>query len=144
MMRPLHIGPDEKMLIARLEAYARENIIDHARMMRIMNRSEPPIGDNYHHVISIPHQYRVVFSYEIHKKKRYRHVSVSIPIPGKMPNIQAFNAIAKEFGFKYEYPDQTAIRRGKQYFHIENDAALNLLELMEDSFEPRLIDGGAR
>jgi len=97
-MQALLIGPEEKRKVQAVLDYAERNIIDHKLLMRMANGTLPPIGDNPNFVCTIPKDHRVVFSYEIHKGRKARHISVSVANE-KFPHPQAVNLILKEFGF---------------------------------------------
>lgn len=125
-LRPLFIGDTERAAIKKLVAFAEQNVISSAQLLRITSGSEKPVGDNPQHVCVIPVGYRCVFSIDDQPTLGpCRHLSVSVLGDGTAPNEVAVETLAKEFGFRGTYEDMDAI-------HVEpiahNKVAVNFLQ----------------
>lgn len=81
-----------------------------------MEGASPP-GDDPRYCILL-NTYRCVFSFTESRGSIYRHLSVSVPVKGKLPNPVAFNEVAKLFGF----PDMNSKTHGQyQIAHKEDE-----------------------
>jgi hypothetical protein len=107
-MRALIIGPDEKTKIATLLAHAEKHVVSMSQVIRAANNGKV-VGDDPANVCLIPRGFRVVFTYEMQKKRKARHISISVEADPKIvagsdsdrfPHPAAVNAIITEFGFK--------------------------------------------
>ena len=58
----------------------------------------PPPGENENYVITIPLNFRVVFTIEQYPGGWFKHLSVSVPVKNKGPHPQAVEMIMAEFG----------------------------------------------
>lgn len=96
----LMIGPMERAAIKNLIFYAENNKFSYAQICKIINRELPPAGDNKNFVITIPLNYRIVFTIEEQKNGWYSHLSISVPTKGKFPSVESVDAICTEFGIK--------------------------------------------
>jgi len=76
-MRPLILDGDSLHKIDMLLNFAAENTLSNDHLMKIANGAPPP-GDDPRHVVHIPVGFRVVYSEEMHKQDKYRHLSVSV------------------------------------------------------------------
>ena len=99
-MGALVIGEEEKKSIADLIRFAKENVMDHAALMKMANGTRKPVGDDQRFVLKLPVGYRVVYSHEIQKGKEAKHLSVSYPGADGYPPVLAVAMIMEEFGFK--------------------------------------------
>lgn len=95
--RVLLIGDIERAAIKNLIFYAENNKISYDQMKKIMAREIAPPGDNENHVITIPLNFRVVFSIEQHPGGWFNHLSISIPNKNKTPHPNAVEMIMAEF-----------------------------------------------
>lgn len=100
---PMIIGPKEKARLANLRKYATDNPID---IPPVMEQIKTPEGLLAHekrmdrYSCWIPLGFRVVFSIETgHPVGTSRHLSVSSPAKGRIPNIFAMGMLAEELGF---------------------------------------------
>lgn len=74
-------------------------------------------GNNPEHCVTIPDNYRCVFSYSISGNKQvWRHLSVSVPAKGAMPSPEAIITIAPLFGFTGKVNLQKALDRTPDMF----------------------------
>lgn len=94
-MRPLLIDDNVKAAVENVVAWATRP--DHYYEVDKRPRPAPP-GDDPHHVVFIPHGFRVVFSITRADRKLWRHISISIPTE-KWPHPMACMSIAELFGF---------------------------------------------
>ncbi len=88
-MRPLLIDQKVRDDAARLVAFAEANIVDAARVDRVRRKVERPPGDDPRHAITVPMEFRVVFSVDELPNGLARHLSVSIPKVGRLPMPEA-------------------------------------------------------
>ena len=95
--RVLLIGDMERTAIKNLMFYAENNKLSYDKMKKIMARKMPPPGDNEKYVITIPLNFRIVFTIEQHPGGWFKHLSVSIPNKNKAPHPNAVEMIMAEF-----------------------------------------------
>lgn len=95
--RILLISDEIKKTIKKLMVYAEDHKISYDKMKKIMDRKLPPPGDNKNYVITIPLNFRVVFTIEQHPGGWFKHLSVSVPVKNKGPHPQAVEMIMAEF-----------------------------------------------
>lgn len=93
MLRPLLIGAAELEAAQKVASYASEQ----AHWYR-PGESERSPGDIPEHVLRLG-TYRCVFSYTTLNEKVFRHLSISVPVKGKLPNPIAAYEIASLLGF---------------------------------------------
>jgi hypothetical protein len=130
-MQALLIGPEEKQKIQAVLDYAERNIIDHKLLMRMANGTLPPVGDNPNFACAIPKDHRVVFSYEIHKGRKARHISVSVANK-TLPHPQAVNLILKEFGFNEVIDTQKTDATATMLSIWPEGNSINVVEFVDD------------
>jgi hypothetical protein len=98
-MRTLIIGAEEKTAIARVIEFARANPIDARTAMAEAARDEAAWRDKMmRYAVKIPIGFRVCYSHEIQPKGIFRHISISVDRPKKMPSEHAVALICDEFG----------------------------------------------
>jgi hypothetical protein len=98
-MRALVMGPEFKAAMKRLADNAEANRLDEKAILEMAYGNATPPGDRAGFVETVAVGYRVVYSIEKHFDKWLRHASISVDSPGKLPNVAAVEAIAKELGF---------------------------------------------
>jgi len=93
----LIIGSEEERRLKEIEEYARDHVVPFSDLA-----SGKPIGDNPHHSLIIPIDFRVVFSYEQQPEPvgLCRHVSVSVSRERRVPTVEAITMIAKYLNFR--------------------------------------------
>jgi hypothetical protein len=93
-LRLLLIGPPELDAIARVVAYAN----DPENRYRPREPAAQTPGDNPSHVLHLG-DFRIVYSLTEVKREVFRHLSVSVPNPEKLPAPAAVEVIMQHFGF---------------------------------------------
>lgn len=101
-MRPLVIDDAVRADIKRVVAYAEAHRVPLPEMRLHADGKLPPPGDDNRFVCVLPRGFRCVYTVEYHPSGLYRHLSVSVPDPGRAPNETAVILIASEFGFHPE------------------------------------------
>jgi len=123
MLRVLVIGDAEREAVNRLVAWAMEP----ANYYRIGPDAKIP-GTNPKYVIRL-NDFRCVFTITDNGEMLWRHLSVSVPAPNKIPNPIMFEEIAKLFGFKGDVEDWA--REG----HVDVNRRDNCVVLVQE-FKP--------
>ena len=101
---------------------------DLQKVQRIREGKEQPCGDDPYYRIFLG-DFRVVYSIEGQPDgNQYKHISVSVNEPGKLPAIHAVQEILKCFGFT---TDLRKAKRSHIYIEEINEKlqAVNILEL---------------
>lgn len=98
-VRPLIIGDEAKAKIAKVRAYAEQNVISLNEVIRLLGQTERAVGDDERRVCHLEVGFRVVFSLEEQPSGLCRHLSVSVT-GDKYPNEHAVELLAREFGFE--------------------------------------------
>lgn len=93
-LRVLLIGPPELEAIARVVAYAN----DPQHRYRPREPAPQTPGDNPSHVLQLG-DFRIVYSLTEVSREVFRHLSVSVPNPEKLPAPAAVEVIMQHFGF---------------------------------------------
>lgn len=95
-MIPLVIDIEAKEAIGRVRTYAEDpaniNVLsDHP--------TSPAPGDVPAHVIHLQVGFKVVYSVDLDKEgRRWKHLSMSVAGPGRVPHPEAVKMVCKEFG----------------------------------------------
>ncbi len=85
--------------IKEVIAYANEHVYSIDDLKKIVESELPIPGKIEEHCIKIPVNFNCVFSFEMQKMGKCRHLSVSISEKSRYPAPQAMNLLMKEFGF---------------------------------------------
>ena len=99
-MRPFAWGPEQEEIVAQLRSYAEHNPLSQERMQRLMARLDPPPGDDPSYRCILPVDYSCVFTVEWQPIGFVRHLSVSTPDSGRVPNNVMLQMIMPAFGFR--------------------------------------------
>lgn len=130
------IGPEEMKLIEQAVAKARANPIPletlaalqhdipDKSVLRLEDRKQPFKRPESQHV-TFPGGFRASISFEQQPAGLVRHLSISSPTPGRVPNLPAVTMIAEAFGF-WLPPEKMWLEEFEPGHY-----ALNLLELVE-------------
>ena len=104
-MRPLVIAPDTLGQIKRVVAFATENPLGLARLKRVAQGLERPIGSDPRFALMVPVGFRCVFSFEEQPGFGLaRHLSVSVDgPPGRLPSPEAVAMLMEAFGFSENF-----------------------------------------
>lgn len=126
-VRPLLVDKDLTDQIDSLVAYAEKNPINMDYLLDQKNGEEKPPGDYAEYTRNLPFGYRVVFTVELQPAGKIRHLSMSVPEDGKLPNEFAVTEIMRLIGFQNE------LRKCR--VHIEDIGpkrqAINVLEIIK-------------
>lgn len=100
-MTALVIGPEQQAELQRIRDYAEAK---HRRyrledMRKIVLGTRQPPGADPARICEVPHGFRVVYSIEQHPQGWVRHLSVSLDLTRRTPNMGAVLMIARELGF---------------------------------------------
>lgn len=95
-MRALIIDKEARQKISYIVAYAKQNPVTLNVMQRIMAGIAQPVGDDINRVAFLEEGFKVVFSIEQHLSGWFKHFSVSIDIPEKLPNQSSVAALANQ------------------------------------------------
>jgi len=98
--RPLILDTDSRAAIAQVLSHAARHPVTLATLQSTRDGLSQPVGDSPAHVCIVPLGYRCVFSMEEQTAGICRHLSVSVPGDGLLPNHAAFEALCSEFGFQ--------------------------------------------
>ena len=99
-MRALIITNNERTRVKRIVEYAKQP--EHwYRVGRADGVVDPTPGDNPSYTCHLPFWFRCVFSFthDVSADKLYRHLSVSVPSRGRLPNVTQVGIIADLFEF---------------------------------------------
>lgn len=121
--RMLLIGELEREAIRKLMYYAENNKIHYDNLKKMADGKIPPAGDNPNFSITIPLDYRIVFTIEEQMLGWTKHLSISVPEKGKYPSPESVDMICKEFGIN-DFMGQGF--RGTTYFE-EDVEAVNIV-----------------
>lgn len=102
-MRPLILTEESTAEARNVLRHAEAHVISWAELQAIATGALPPPGDNPIFACTIPMGYRCVFTHEMQRAIKFRHLSVSVDTPGKWPHEAAVDEIAKLFGFKNSF-----------------------------------------
>lgn len=106
MTRPLIFTEEIRERITEIRTYAEQNVEPLSSLVRRMGDATGARAPGSLHfdetTIIIPMGYRCCFTIEQQPKGNCRHLSVSVPQPGMVPNPHAMAAILREFGFEGE------------------------------------------
>lgn len=91
--------------IKEIRAYARDNIISLAEVVRRVGDQSRHIGDDPNYRLEIPFGFRVVYSEERQTAGLCAHISISVDAPGKLPEPIAVQAIMALFGVRTLLPE---------------------------------------
>jgi len=128
-MAALLIGTDEKAQIKELKEFAEANVISFENLMKLANGFGQPIGDNPNFVAEFPIGFRVVFSYEMQKVRKTKHISITHK--GRLPPIPAVNMLLEEFGFLHKVEDLKNSEDQTAFIWIEEEVnAVNVVEFV--------------
>lgn len=86
--------------IKQLRQYAERHVWTEDDIKAVINGQKPPAGDTIAFEIILDIGHRIVFTVEQRLEGRYRHISLSVDTPGKLPSFGAVQEIIKLFGFK--------------------------------------------
>lgn len=120
-MRALLIDKDA---LNNLREYAEKNPIAVDELLKIQSGAIRPVGKRSEHICELPVGFKIVYSIEQHHHgKWYRHLSVSVDAPGRLPHPENVDAIMDELGFKHDLHsgDLTTV-------YIEEEKAINVIE----------------
>jgi hypothetical protein len=121
----LIIDDKAKAEIARVLSYAQKHMFKIADMKKVLDGIILPAGDNPEHVCHFFDGFKVVYSIEDQPHFGLcHHLSMSVDVEGRAPNIPAVEMIMKEFGI-------SGTMRGCLSVWIEKDEAINLLQKIE-------------
>lgn len=104
-MRPMLIGPDEKLAIEALIERAENSPFTIDDLLDMKNGAMAIAGDMGPFTIDIPFGYKVVFSHEQQPAGLVKHLSVSVPVVDKLPSRDSVVALMAEFGYKKPLQD---------------------------------------
>ncbi len=106
MLRPLVIDNNVRLAAQAVVDYAALHAHTCHDLMAVIKGTRQPAGDDRRHVLEIPVGYRVVYSIEQQAAPLgwCHHLSVSIPVAGRAPSIEAVNEIGKLFGMDLRLP----------------------------------------
>lgn len=127
MARPLVIGPEEQEKLKALRENAENNVFSFDDLLDIKNGAPPP-GDREGFSCVLPVDFKVVYTVEMMPRKdgsgftKIRHMSMSVPTPGRLPSVQACEMVMEELGFKNK------IQSGECMVHVEQEIAVNVME----------------
>lgn len=100
----LLLSPEDQANINRCIQYADDNPVHFDRLLKMVHKTEPPVGDDPNHVVNLFKGYRVVYSLEHHGKQpkqdglvMFRHISISTK-DGK-PGLHATQLILDSYQF---------------------------------------------
>src|SRR6266849_9544266 len=102
-MRPLVIGEEEKGKLHRIREYAEKHPYSMAEMLDLLNGEAKGAGLNPDLQCILPVDFRVVFSIEAQKHGQARHLSISVPGRGKVPNEFSCLMVMDELGFQSKF-----------------------------------------
>ena len=123
-MRALLIGPDQKAAVQKVVDYAEAHRFPRSMLAAAMNAGKPLLGGERGFLCELPIGFRCAFSIEQHPAGWYRHLSVSVNVPGKLPPLPAMDAIMTLFGFRGAAKDAP-------HLYVEEGRAINVLEPLE-------------
>jgi len=95
---------DDKGL-ANLKQFAENNPISMTELIEISEGRAKPAGDREGYSLNMPGNFRVVFSIEEHPQKDgggtkwFKHMSMSLALPGKVPSVPAVALVCEALGF---------------------------------------------
>lgn len=91
--------------VANLKAFAEAHPIFMNELIEIAEGRQQPVGDREGYSIDLPINFKVVFSIEEHPQKDgngtiwFKHMSMSLDIPGRCPNEFAVGMVCQALGF---------------------------------------------
>ena len=134
-MRPLIIDQKATEAIQSVIKYADEHRVDLDAMKKAVEDQKTSAADDPSHICYLTKGYRIVFSIEQQKDESwYRHLSVSVDDPEKMPSIPAVELIMEQFGFEssgkmnIHEADHVWIEKNIYVFNVGNVDAVNVLQ----------------
>jgi hypothetical protein len=103
-MRPLMIGPEQQAMLDNLRQLAATKPIDLRGLVERLRDNPDEMARHRQQMTSqsvvLPVDYLVTFSIEIgHPQGTVRHMSISVPVKGKVPHVAAIFMIAEALGF---------------------------------------------
>lgn len=101
-LRPLILDEKARAKISKVKDYADENRFPRRRMQAVVDGEEEACGFNINHSCILEKGYRAVYSIEEHPAGWCHHLSISVEDKEKLPNVNAVEALMKEFGFVEE------------------------------------------
>lgn len=128
-MRMILLNPDVRAKLQRLRAHAEANPLTHERIGHIAQGDEPPVGDCPHHECRVPNGVRCVLSLdELQLGKLYRHLSVSVDVPGQKIHPLGLRLLMSELGFRHD------LESANVAVYVEEEAnAVNVVEPVDSS-----------
>jgi hypothetical protein len=131
MSRPLVLDEEGRARIAEVRAYAEANVEPLHAMVRRMGRADqaPGVRNREKTTVVIPFGYQCCFTLEQQSAGNCRHLSVSVPDPGRAPSPAAMLLLMEEFGFTAKSLEDVHVwaeglaKKGHQ--------AINVLELIK-------------
>lgn len=130
-MAALLMGPDQAEALRSVRRHAEAHPVPLAEVFRRYEHREPVLDGAC--ICDLPVGFRVVFTVEQHPAGWTRHLSVSGPTPGRLPNSYAMMTIGRALGMRMMVFDPTA----ETYFEGPEKApyAVNVIEPMEFELE---------
>lgn len=138
-LQALIIGPTEKAKIKEAVAWAEEHPVPWTRLeglalsdpSSVVSLDDRPAGFRASlssFFVELPIGYLAAYSIEEQPAGNFRHLSVSVDRPGKLPSPEAVETIAKAFGFTsaLDVPGRTWIEEFEPGQH-----AVNVVQFME-------------
>jgi len=123
--------------------HAKANITSYEDLKKVAKGEANPVGDYEDFTVLIPDGIKAVFSYEEQPKPvgLCKHLSVSVNLPGRVPNPAAVIMVMKEFDFKNNLDNCIVFNEN---FGDGTLTAVNVVEPMdgvwEEDFLKRLKD----
>lgn len=123
-MRPLIINDSSKAAIREVITYAEANRFSFADLQERVRTGEH-VGDDPRFTCIVPFGFRCCFSIEEQPPPLgwCRHLSVSVPAKGRIPNTVAMDMLCKEFGFREGFNARLS--------YLEDKCAVNVIEPIE-------------
>lgn len=132
------IGPDEKIKLESLKKNAEENPFSFDDLLDMKNGDVPLTGDRPEFVTNIPDGFRIVYSIEQNVGPEgfinLRHLSISAPDDGRVPNPAATGLLMFELGFTNTNLED-GVKSDHLMFWLEdigpNHQAINIVERVD-------------
>lgn len=133
-MRILQIDQRGKEAIQRLKTYAEGHKVDLESIKRMASGTQSPVGNDTNYSCYLHDGYRIVFSIEQQSSGWYRHISISVDDPQKVPSVPSTEMIMNEFGFKGTVNDCDSlwIEPDVPVINVGKVSAINLVQRIEE------------
>ena len=125
---PLVIDGPAHASIRALRKYAEAP--EHINVLNeVAEGTRPPPGCIRQHVVFLQFGFRVVYSVDQHESgTKWKHVSMSFPIEGKVPTPDALRAVAKELGM-----DLSACPKSDRVLMCLHEGVVHGIEQVEEA-----------